>query len=174
MELGATVCGKHAPDCARCPVRAGCSAHASGRQAELPVPRPRTAPRRVAMSVLVATHGSVTRGTASVWLERGEGTLFGGLWNLPAQRGHGHTRALALQRLQQVGGRLPAAPVARIEQVLRHRRLELELWRVAGARGRAAPGLHAVALGALGTRGVSALTRKALAACGLLVTHDGA
>ena len=40
MDLGATLCSRHHPRCAQCPLAARCLARASGRQAELPVARP--------------------------------------------------------------------------------------------------------------------------------------
>ena len=40
MDLGATLCSRHNPRCAQCPLAAQCLARASGRQAELPVARP--------------------------------------------------------------------------------------------------------------------------------------
>ena len=39
MDLGATVCTARDPQCARCPVRGTCGAHAAGRVAEFPAPR---------------------------------------------------------------------------------------------------------------------------------------
>ncbi len=47
MDLGATLCSRHQPRCAQCPLAAQCVAQASGRQAELPVARPtKTLPER--------------------------------------------------------------------------------------------------------------------------------
>lgn len=39
MDLGATVCSK-IPTCARCPLHTDCSAYATGRQRDLPTPKP--------------------------------------------------------------------------------------------------------------------------------------
>ncbi len=41
MELGATICTPQNPACHECPLRDGCLARASGRQAELPAPERR-------------------------------------------------------------------------------------------------------------------------------------
>lgn len=47
MDLGATVCTRHRPGCASCPVVADCAAHALGRPTDFPVPRPvRARPER--------------------------------------------------------------------------------------------------------------------------------
>lgn len=43
MELGATVCTPVAPACGGCPLAAECEARATGRQQELPRPKPRRA-----------------------------------------------------------------------------------------------------------------------------------
>jgi A/G-specific adenine glycosylase len=41
MDLGATLCTRRRPACALCPLAAGCSARSTGRQHELPAPKPR-------------------------------------------------------------------------------------------------------------------------------------
>lgn len=60
MELGALVCTRHAPDCARCPLRAGCAGLAGGDPASIPEPR-RTGRRRKVHhhAVLVVREGRV-------------------------------------------------------------------------------------------------------------------
>ena len=79
MDLGATVCVRRRPLCARCPLTAGCIARRTGRQHELPAARrPPLRPRRRAFMV-VALEGS-----GSVLLERRpESGVWGGLWCLP-------------------------------------------------------------------------------------------
>jgi len=78
MDLGAGVCTARRPACPACPVHADCVARISDRVAELPGRRPRAAPRRrqVAMLVVVS-HGEVLlekRPASGIW---------GGLWSLP-------------------------------------------------------------------------------------------
>ncbi len=78
MDLGATLCVRGRPDCARCPFANDCVANATGRQRELPAARPKkTVPtRRTWMLVL--------RDGASVLLERRPPSgIWGGLWSLP-------------------------------------------------------------------------------------------
>jgi A/G-specific adenine glycosylase len=161
MELGATSCSKHAPQCWRCPVRAQCRAHAQGRQAELPRARSKKPPRAVELVALIAR----TDGDA-VWLGKGEGALFGALWNLPMSEGRG--RAAARELLEQSGlrGTLAARASAEIEHVLTHRCFAVQLWVVSKARAGKDSGLRSVALAELDTLGVSRLTHKALAAAG--------
>lgn len=79
MDLGATLCTRGAPACTRCPLVACCRAHAAGRTAELPEPKPRRArPTRCTQLLLVCAP------TGEVLLEQRPPTgLWGGLWGLP-------------------------------------------------------------------------------------------
>jgi len=97
-------------------------------------------------------------------LERGAGSLFGGLWNLPMAEGSGRDAALAVLERAGVRGTLAAQPSARLEHVLTHRKLTVEVWEVNGASARADGDLRAVRLDELSAVGVSRLTHKALAA----------
>ena len=79
MDLGATVCTRHAPACTACPLRGGCVAFAQGRTAELPTPRPGKAlPTRQAIVLLLQdATGRILlqrRPPAGVWAQ---------LWSLP-------------------------------------------------------------------------------------------
>jgi A/G-specific adenine glycosylase len=78
MDLGATVCVRRRPGCIRCPLAAGCMAHRSGRQHELPSPRrARLRRMRHVFMVLAVDAGRVR-------LERRpERGVWGGLWCLP-------------------------------------------------------------------------------------------
>jgi A/G-specific adenine glycosylase len=102
MDLGATVCGRGRPECARCPFAADCVANLTGRQRELPVARPKkTVPtRRTWMLVLFD-------GDAVLLEKRPPAGIWGGLWSLPeaadeaalAERSHAFGGAGALERL---------------------------------------------------------------------------
>lgn len=79
MDLGATLCNRASPDCARCPVAQDCEARLSGRQADFPTRRParRIPVRGVRMLLLRDPGGRVLleqRPAQGVW---------GGLWSLP-------------------------------------------------------------------------------------------
>jgi A/G-specific adenine glycosylase len=78
MDLGATLCVRGKPDCARCPFAADCVANVTGRQKELPASRPKkTVPTRKTW-MLVLQDGD------SVLLEKRPPTgIWGGLWSLP-------------------------------------------------------------------------------------------
>ncbi len=79
MDLGAGLCTRDAPGCARCPLCAGCLAHRRGRERELPERRrAKTLPvRRTIFLILM-------NGAGEVLLERRPPAgLWGGLWSLP-------------------------------------------------------------------------------------------
>ena len=84
MDLGATLCTRRRPACVLCPLAAHCSARRSGRQHEIPAPKPRLAAaararkaRRSWMVVAIDRDGAV-------FLERRpERGIWGGLWCLP-------------------------------------------------------------------------------------------
>jgi A/G-specific adenine glycosylase len=78
MDLGATLCVRGKPDCARCPFAGDCVAYATGRQRELPAARPKkVVPKRRTWMLVLRDGGSVLlerRPPAGIW---------GGLWSLP-------------------------------------------------------------------------------------------
>src|SRR5690606_36040467 len=79
MDLGATLCTRHDPACAICPLQHDCIALREGRVAELPTPKPGKAlPERHAfVLVLVDGDGRVLmqrRPPAGIWAS---------LWSLP-------------------------------------------------------------------------------------------
>jgi A/G-specific adenine glycosylase len=79
MDLGATVCVRRKPLCEFCPLRAGCFARRTGRQHEIPAPRPVRTRRTRQVFMLVAV-----REDRAVLLERRpESGVWGGLWCLP-------------------------------------------------------------------------------------------
>lgn len=79
MDLGATLCTRSKPDCARCPLAGDCIARLEQRTGELPTTRPgRTPPRReTVMLVLRDAQGRV------LLQRRPEAGIWGGLWSLP-------------------------------------------------------------------------------------------
>jgi A/G-specific adenine glycosylase len=90
MDLGATLC-KRRPECARCPVRAGCVARKTGRTAELPAPRTRKPlPLKRATWFVCLHEGKV------LLRRRPSCGLWGGLWCFPEKKppGAGKPRRL--------------------------------------------------------------------------------
>lgn len=79
MDLGATLCTRHQPDCHRCPWQAHCGAYNQGKQVEIPMTEPR--------SPLPHKH----IGVAVIWNDQGQilidrrpqDGLLGGLWEFP-------------------------------------------------------------------------------------------
>jgi len=80
MELGATVCLPRAPRCVICPLAAVCEARRAGRQAQLPVKVPATAPVKVAMEVAIVER----RGRLLLWQRDADARRLGGFWELPS------------------------------------------------------------------------------------------
>ncbi|QDX82062.1 A/G-specific adenine glycosylase [Denitratisoma sp. DHT3] len=78
MDLGATVCTRAKPRCEACPLAEICVARSTGRQAELPVARPRKAlPEREAIVLLLVDQGRV------LLEQRPPSGIWGGLLSLP-------------------------------------------------------------------------------------------
>jgi A/G-specific adenine glycosylase len=158
MELGATVCTPKQPRCESCPVAEDCEAFAHGEVEALPVPRARTAPKEVKLTAVVAIRG---RGAdRKVWLVKGDQPLFGGLWGVPMAEGS--ARAV----LGQTGlrARLGSEPVGEIEHLLSHRRLRIAVYRAPAAQGEESKTQRPFTTDDLESVGISALTKKVLAA----------
>lgn len=78
MDLGATLCTRGTPACARCPLAADCRACAGGDPGRYPQPRPRRAiPVRETHMLMLVTG-------REAWLEqRPAQGIWGGLWSFP-------------------------------------------------------------------------------------------
>ncbi len=121
MELGATVCRLHAPECHRCPLAAACRARASGFPERWPEPRRSREPERLhwAAAVIVDPGGR--------WLLRRveSGPVLRGLWLPPmvAVEDAARARAAALGVAP-----LPVEPLAQgvlpaVRHSITHRRI---------------------------------------------------
>ena len=78
MDLGASICTRGRPACARCPLRDVCRARRLDRVGQLPTPRPRRIARhRVAALLLFRQGGRV------LLARRPDRGIWGGLWSLP-------------------------------------------------------------------------------------------
>lgn len=156
MDLGATLCRPTAPDCAACPWRGACRAHAQGREAGLPVRSPRPVrPLRHATAFLVR------RADGAVLLRRRpEQGLLAGLYELPSTPWTGEApwptrHALAYAPRARGWRPLPGA----VRHLFTH--LALEVAVIAGDRADHAAGLF-VTPGALDAVALPTLTRKLL------------
>lgn len=117
MDLGATLCGRGAPVCQRCPFTGQCVAEATGRQRLLPTPRARkaTPTRRTMMMVL--------RGGDAVLLQRRAPLgIWGGLWCLPEGVDANALGALA----RNFGATSAPQPLATISHTFTHFKLDIE------------------------------------------------
>ena len=119
MELGATICRKPVPACARCPLARACRARRAGRAAAIPPARRR--PERRALAVA----GAVEPDSPTVMLvRRPPGGLWGGLWDLPGcEVAPDENPAAALRRaLRALGpGVRVGARIAGVDRLLTHR-----------------------------------------------------
>jgi len=118
MDLGATLCTRHAPDCADCPLATECIAHRDGSTARIPAPKPGKAiPRREATVLWLED------ADGRVLLQRRPSTgVWASLWSLPQ---HGDTSD-AMTWLASEGLQAPGlAPLADIEHAFSHYRLTL-------------------------------------------------
>jgi len=126
MDLGATLCGRGKPDCARCPFATDCVANTTGRQRELPAARPKKAvpTRRTWMLVLVD-------GDAVMLEKRPPSGIWGGLWSLPEAADEAALAELA-QSFGTVGAVSPLAPFS---HTFTHFKLDIEPRMIEAARG---------------------------------------
>jgi A/G-specific adenine glycosylase len=100
MDLGATVCVRRKPLCDFCPLSEWCVARRTGRQHEIPAPRPTRARRSRQVFMLVAV-----REDRAVLLERRpESGVWGGLWCLPEFDTLSAAKVFADQSLRRTRG----------------------------------------------------------------------
>lgn len=163
MELGATVCTPKQPSCESCPVVDDCQARAHGEVDTLPVPRPRKAPSQMKLAAVVATQG---RGREQrVWLLRSEQSLFAGLWGLPMTPRSAFDSSDARGALRDAGisASLGRKSIGRLDHLLSHRRMQVDLFRATGAKAESSETRRLFLFDELGGVGVSTLTKRLLA-----------
>jgi A/G-specific adenine glycosylase len=141
MDLGATLCTRSRPDCARCPLQARCVAHASGRTAELPVRKPKkTIPEKQAALLLVIDAGQV------LLEQRAQSGIWGGLMSLPEVDGHGARGAIddtaVLGSATRFGVVEEMQALLPLVHVFTHYRLHIAPFKVALASRAATPPEH--------------------------------
>ncbi len=114
MDLGATVCVRRNPSCASCPVSDTCVARRSGRQHELPAPKPARQRRQRQVFMLAAV-----REDGGVLLERRpERGIWGGLWCLPEFTSAAEAAYYAQRLLQGASAR--PVPLEPLEHAFTH------------------------------------------------------
>ena len=91
MDLGATLCTRSNPACARCPLAPRCVALATDRVAELPVRKPKkTVPEKHAVMLVITDRSQV------LLTQRPDHGIWGGLLSLPELAGFTATAPAAL------------------------------------------------------------------------------
>jgi A/G-specific adenine glycosylase len=114
MDLGATVCIRRNPTCTTCPVSATCVARRTGRQHDLPSPKPARTRRLRQVFMLAAV-----REDGDVLLERRpESGVWGGLWCLPEFAST--TEAADYARRMLRGASTRPVPLAPVEHAFTH------------------------------------------------------
>ena len=141
MDLGATLCTRSRPDCARCPLQQRCVAHATGRTAQLPVRKPKkTIPEKQAALLIVLEGGQV------LLEQRAQSGIWGGLMSLPEVGGHG-----ARGRVDEAALVVAAGAWGEVEEmqallplvhVFTHYKLHIAPYKVALARRGVTPAQH--------------------------------
>ena len=127
MDLGADICLPRRPLCLACPVSTDCLARLEGRIDELPGKRPRAAPRRKRIAMLVV----LSKG--EVLLEKRPPTgIWGGLWSLP-EGCVDEEPAEILSREWGLEAR-GAEALPEFEHAFTHYTLEVVPWRITLAR----------------------------------------
>jgi len=119
MDFGATLCTRHRPRCAECPLQADCIARLQERVQELPAPRRRTARSTRRTVMLLAWHP----GQGILLQRRPPHGVWGGLWAPPAFESLEAARCFCDARLR--GAQLEPAPLPLVRHGFTHFDLEI-------------------------------------------------
>lgn len=135
MELGAMICTPRSPTCMLCPIREHCEAYATGRSAELPLPKESKKVKE--LDVLWAV---LRRSGKLLLIKRPDQGLFAGMWELPG---------LYLDKESETPVETLAAHIAQMgltvtlqqtptpyTHVLTHRKLNISLYQGRGVKGK--------------------------------------
>ena len=162
MDFGATLCTRHAPACAICPLQTGCVALREGRVDQLPAPKPgKPLPEREAVVLLLRDAGGrlllQRRPPAGIWAQ---------LWSLPEAEGHAQAREWFAAHIE--GEYDAAEPLDAVLHGFTHYRLRMHplRWREVATRAGVADNgdLRWVAPSGFGSLGIPAPIRKLLLA----------
>lgn len=81
MDMGATLCTRSKPACLLCPLQDDCLAHDEGRETDYPVKaKKQPKPSKFSNALLIESMEHDT-----LWLQRPDNGIWGGLWSLPLQ-----------------------------------------------------------------------------------------
>lgn len=122
MDLGATICVPGTPDCAACPLREFCDAHAEGDPEELPVLPRKNPPKEIKYDVLLILSGD------RVLMRQRTETLLEGMWVFPMAEGHGTAAALTKAMGKKLGMTLSYdKPLGDAKHVFTHQVWQMKL-----------------------------------------------
>lgn len=122
MDLGALICTRRKPDCARCPLAATCQARLQGRQDELPWPRARRdRPERDGFFLILEHADEI------LLLKRPATGIWGGLWSLPQFDTPDALQAACTARVPDAGAPLA---LAGFRHEFTHFSLHISPWRL--------------------------------------------
>lgn len=164
MELGALVCTPRDPGCAVCPWRRGCAAHATGNATDLPRGKPKRPPRLVTLRMAVVHHGARV-----LLVQRPEGVLLSGMWELPTTAEGGRVADLAelVRDAAGVDVRIPSRAARSFRHSITNRRITVRVHDAVLPASSDAPATRDGIAWAhprdLHAFGLSSMTRKALA-----------
>jgi A/G-specific adenine glycosylase len=166
MELGATICTPAAPACVDCPWARTCVANRAGLAEEIPRKRPKGPVRDVTLHSAL-----VRRANRFLLVQRPEGSLLSGLWELPTTEEGQSLEDLRVRVAEVLAApaALPATPSRSYRHSITNRRITVHVHeaRLESAAGAVldAPGSGAAWVRRVDLRdfGVSSMTRKALA-----------
>lgn len=171
MELGALVCTPGEPRCLLCPWSRTCVGRRAGMASELPRKKPRKKPRRVELHAAL-----LWRDDRFLLVQRAEGDLMSGLWELPTTDEGGTVADLERAVAELVGSEvdLGSASVHTVQHSITTRRIELHVHqlqlpppaRVAEDGDDERAGVTWIRRVDLRDFGVSSMTRKAVHGAG--------
>jgi A/G-specific adenine glycosylase len=158
MDLGATICTRSKPACLHCPLSADCVARLEGREADLPVARPKKViPLRESDVLMLRTEDAV------LLEQRPASGIWGGLYSLPQIEAGESAGQASLRYLGTVLEGFVLQPVLR--HSFTHFTLNIRPWRLnlpAVPQGVNAPGLRWTRFDELAEVGLPAPIRKLL------------
>jgi A/G-specific adenine glycosylase len=149
MELGAALCLPRNPLCADCPLAARCRARQEGTAAQLPVKLRKTAPVRIAGTLLVVRQ----RGRILLRQRAATARRMAGFWDLPAP--------------EDLPAAKPGARIGEIRHTITHHHYTLEV-RAATASRPAGDGFGWLSIAQLAGIPLSTTARKALQLAGIV------
>ncbi len=135
MDLGATICTPHTPDCAACPLKRGCAARRLGIQEQLPARQKKRALPHHQIAVAV-----IRKGNKLLIAKRFARALLGGLWEFPGghqEKGESLKQCCRREVREELGIEIAVGTeFAVVEHAYSHLRVTLHAFACEYVRGR--------------------------------------